>query len=153
MLLPFRDEQPVLHEVLVGDPFARFLGATLEAVRPGYARMSLVLRPELAGPHGMTHGGTVFALAEAALAAATHAYNLVHLALNVNITFHQATRPGDTLVAEVQEQRAGNRTGGYTITVTDQHEQLIATCQAVVYRTRQPVVPPENESPTPEQSR
>lgn len=150
MPLPFRDEQSALYEVLTADPFANFLGATLEAVRPGYARMSLALRPELAGPHGMTHGGTVFALAEAALAAATHAYNLVHLALNVNITFHQATRPGDTLVAEVQEQRAGNKTGGYAITVTDQHERLIATCQAVVYRTRQPVVPSENEPSSPD---
>lgn len=126
-----------LYTTLLGDPFARFLGATLEAVEPGYARMTLLVRPELAGPQGVTHGGAVFALAEAALAAATHAYNRVHLALNVNITFHSATRPGDTLTAEVQEQRAGGRTAAYAMTVTDQQGTLVATCQAVVYRTQQ----------------
>jgi acyl-CoA thioesterase len=136
----FPHEQPSVYETLLSDPFTRFLGATLEEVYPGYARMRLEVRPELAGPQGVTHGGTVFALAEAALAAATHAYNVVHLALNINITFHQATRPGDTLVAEVQEQRAGGRTAAYQITVSDQTGSLVATCQGVVYRTRQPFV-------------
>ncbi|MBA3534504.1 MAG: hotdog fold thioesterase [Ardenticatenales bacterium] len=116
----FPQTNPLLYETLQADPFTRFLGATLEEVSPGYARMRLAVRPELAGPQGVTHGGTVFALAEAALAAATHAYNVVHLALNINITFHQATRPGDTLIAEVQEQRAGGRTASYQVTVTDQ---------------------------------
>ena len=130
-----------LYTTLKDDAFARFLGATLEEVEPGYARMTLLVRPELAGPQGVTHGGAVFALAEAALAAATHAYNRVHLALNVNITFHSATRPGDTLTAEVQEQRAGGRTAAYAIIVTDQQGTLVATSQAVVYRTQQLLVP------------
>lgn len=135
-----QQSHPILYDTLSSDPFSAFLGATLDEIRPGYARMSLVVRPELAGPQGVTHGGTVFALAEAALAAATHAYNKIHLALNVNITFHSASRPGDRLTAEVHEQRAGGRTGGYTMTVTDQDEKLVATCQAVVYRTKKPLV-------------
>ena len=131
---------PVLREAIDTDAFSAFLGARLEEVRPGYARMRLTVRPELAGPQGVTHGGAIFALAEAALAAATHAYNTIHLALNVNITFHSATRPGDTLEAVVEEQRVGGRTGGYAIIVRDQHGTLVATCQAVVYRTRKPLV-------------
>lgn len=136
---------PALLAMLEEDPFTRFLGATLEAVRPGYAKMSLTVRPELSGPQGVTHGGTVFALAEAALAAATHAYNRVHLALNINITFHQASRPGDTLTVEVTEQRAGGRTAAYQMTVTDQQGALIATCQGVVYRTRRVFVEAKEE--------
>lgn len=134
-----------LYATLLDDPFTRFLGATLEEVEPGYARMSLVVRPELAGPQGVTHGGALFALSEAALAVATHAYNRVHLALNVNITFHSPTRPGDTLIAEVQEQRAGGRTAAYVITVTDQQGTLVATSQAVVYRTQQVLVREDEE--------
>lgn len=134
------DLSPELRAALADDPFANWLGATLEAVRPGYARMSLTVRPAHCGPHGLTHGGTVLSLAEAALAAATHAYNIVHLALNVNATFQKATRPGDRLTATVEEQRAGKRTGGYSMTVVDQRGELIASCQAVVYRTREPFV-------------
>jgi acyl-CoA thioesterase len=120
---PLNPQASALYATLLADPFTRFLGATLEEVEPGYARMSLVVRPELAGPQGVTH-----------------AYNRVHLALNVNITFHSATRPGDTLTAEVQEQRAGGRTAAYVITVTDQQGTLVATSQAVVYRTQQVLV-------------
>ncbi|MCB0077904.1 MAG: PaaI family thioesterase [Anaerolineales bacterium] len=134
------DLSPELRDALAADPFANWIGAALDEVSAGHARMSLTVRPEHCGPHGLTHGGTIMALAEAALAAATHAHNRVHLALNVNVTFHSATRPGDHLIATVDEQRAGGRTAGYAMTVVDQGGTLVATCQAVVYRTREPFV-------------
>lgn len=134
---------PDLRAALAADPFRHHLGATLEEVGPGHARVSMVVGPEHCGPHGMTHGGALFALAETALAAATHAHDRLHLALNVNITFHEATRPGARLVAEVSEQRAGGRTAAYTITVQDGSGMLVASCQAVVYRTRRSFLNPE----------
>lgn len=129
-----------LYNAIANDPFAKTIGATLDELRPGYARMSLTVTPNLVGPHGKTHGGTVMSLAETALAAATHAYGNIHLALSVNVTFHNATTVGDTLTAEVNEQRAGGRIAGYNINVTDQNTTLIATCQAVVYKTNQPLI-------------
>jgi acyl-CoA thioesterase len=126
---------PELYGMIAADPFARLLGTSLDDLRPGHARMSLTVTPDLVGPHGKTHGGTVMSLAEAALAAATHAYGTIHLALSVNVTFHKATTAGDRLTAEVIEQRAGGRIGGYEMHVTDQDGALVATCQAVVYRT------------------
>ena len=129
---------PELLAVLHSDPFTRALGATVEEVRPGYARLRLVVRDDQAGPHGYTHGGTVMSLAEAALAAATHAYGTVHMALSVTVHFHSSTRPGDSLTAEAAEQHAGGRTAGYTMRVEEGAGRLIASCQAVVYRTRDP---------------
>jgi acyl-CoA thioesterase len=134
------DLDPALYAAVAADPFAKLLGATLDEVRPGYARMSLTITPELVGPHGKTHGGTVMSLAEAALAAATHANGTIHLALNVNTTFHNATTIGDTLIAEVTPQRTGGRIAGYEMRVIDQHGALVATFQAVVYKTNQPLV-------------
>ena len=131
-----------LYAAISADPFANLLGATLDEVRPDYARMSLVITPSLVGPHGKTHGGTVMSLAESALAAATHAHGTVHLALNVNISFHNATTIGDTLIAEVTAQKAGGRIGCYEMRVVDQNGTLIATCQAVVYKTNQPLITP-----------
>ncbi len=131
------DITPELRAAIAADPFAQHIGATLDEVRPGYARMSVTITPALVGPHGKTHGGAIMALAEAALAAATHAYGTIHLALNVNVTFHQATTIHDRLCAEVEAQRVGGRVGGYGITITNQNDHLVATCQAVVYKTRQ----------------
>lgn len=134
------DLDPALVASITADPFAKLLGATLEALRPNYARMQLVITHDLVGPHGKTHGGTVMSLAEAALAAATHANGTVHLALSVNTIFHNATTIGDILTAEVTPQRTGGRIAGYEMRVTDQHGGIVATFQAVVYKTNQPLI-------------
>lgn len=131
---------PELYAAIAADPFAMRIGATLETLSPGFARMRLTVTPDLVGPHGKTHGGTVMSLAEAALAAATHANGTVHLALSVNTTFHYATTIGDTLTADVRPQRTGGRIAGYEMRVTDQHGTLVASFQAVVYKTNQPLV-------------
>ena len=130
--------RPELLAALRGDRFTQSLGATLDEVGPGHATLRMVVREEQAGPHGLTHGGTVMSLAEAALAAATHAHGTVYMALSVTVHFHTSTRPGDTLIAEAQEQHAGGRTAGYTMRVHDGNGTLVASCQAVVYRTREP---------------
>ena len=131
---------PALRAKLETDGFARLLGAELLDVKPGHARMALDLKPEHHGTPGVTHGGTVFALAEAALAAATHAYNLIHLALSVNIVFHSTTRAGDRLIADVRPHHSGKRTATYNIEIRDQNDTLVASLQAVVYRTKTPLI-------------
>lgn len=137
------DLDPSLYAAIAADPFAKLIGATLDELRPDYARISLTITPDLVGPHGKTHGGTVMSLAEAALAAATHANGTVHLALSVNTIFHNATTVGDTLTAEVTPQRTGGRIAGYEMRVIDQQDTLVATFQAVVYKTNQPLITDE----------
>lgn len=131
---------PALYTAIANDPYAQYIGATLEAVQLGAARMSLVLHPHHMGPHGKTHGGAIFSLTQATLSAAAHSYNIVSLALTVNITFHSTSQPGDTLTAEVSEQKGGGRIGSYRIQVLDQHDTLVASGQALVYRTGQMLV-------------
>lgn len=58
-------------EQRVRDSFARqkvmgFLGAALDDVAPGYARISLPYRPELSQQHGYFHGGIVGTIADSA---------------------------------------------------------------------------------------
>ena len=96
---------------------------------------------------GVTHGGVVFALADVALAVATHAYNRVHLALNLSINYHRATRPGERLIAEARERHRGGRICSYEIEVRDGEEVLVASLLAMVYRTREQLV--EEDAPVP----
>jgi acyl-CoA thioesterase len=60
----------------------------------------------------------------------------VAVALNMNLTFHQAPEVGDVLTAESKELHCGRRTATYLISVTDSQNRLIATCQALAYRKR-----------------
>ena len=123
------------------DPFANWLGATIETIEPGYSRVSLVVTESMLNFHAMTHGGLVFALGDIAFAAASNSHGQTALALNVAISFLRPTGAGDHLVAEAKEVQMGGATALYDIVVTEQNSQkLVAKSQATVYRKRETFV-------------
>lgn len=119
------------------DPFARRMGIELQEVRAGYSRVSMTLTPDMLNFHGIPHGGAIFSLADAAFAAASNSDGQTAVALSVTISFLAAAEPGSHLVAEAQELRKGHRSGFYQIAVRKETGELIATCQAVVYRRQE----------------
>jgi acyl-CoA thioesterase len=119
---------------IAADPYAESLGIETLALRPGYSRMRLVPEPSMVNFHGMVHGGVIFALADAAFAAASNAHGDPAVALMMSIQFFDAARAGRALVAEAREDRLGRRAGFYAMTVTDETGRTIATCQGVVHR-------------------
>jgi acyl-CoA thioesterase len=117
------------------DPFSAHLGAVIEAVEPGYSRVSLVVTAEMTNFHGTTHGGVIFSLGDIAFAAASNAGDQRAVALNVSIVFLRATQVGDHLIAEARAQAVSRRTALYELTVTEAKSgQLVATSQALAYR-------------------
>lgn len=128
---------PAIETHIRKDAFATFLGATIEAIEPGYSRVSLKVSVSMLNFHGMTHGGLVFALGDIAFAAASNSHGQTALALNVAISFLRATIAGDHLVAEAKEVHLGGATALYDIVVTESGSgQLVAKSQATVYRKR-----------------
>lgn len=132
-----------MREIISADPFARHMGIELVELRPGYSRMSMHITEDMANFHGMTHGAAIFALADAAFAAACNSWGQVSIALEVTITFLSATRPGDRLWAEACEEHQGRRTALYRLTVTDENGQVVASCQALAYRKDNWLVEPD----------
>ena len=57
------------------------------------------------------------------------------VALNVNVTYVSSPEPGKLLRAEAREITRTKKTAGYDIKVTEKGGRLIATCQALAYRT------------------
>ncbi len=128
------------------DPFANYLGAQVEIIEPGHSRVSLTVTEDMANFHGMTHGGVIFALGDIAFAAAGNSRGQIAVALNVNMHFLKASKPGDHLVAEAREQHVGGRTGLYEISVWDEDtDELVAKSQDLVYRKRDWFVAPEDQ--------
>ena len=119
------------------DAYAKWIGATIEAIDRGYSRVSLVVTESMLNFHGMTHGGIVLSLGDIAFAAASNSHGQTAVALNVNTTFLRATGVGDHLIAEAQEVNLGGATALYDIVVTEKNShQLVAKSQAIVYRKR-----------------
>lgn len=119
------------------DSFANFLGAEVEIVAPGHSRVTLTVTEDMLNFHGMTHGGVVFSIGDMAFAAASNSRGQTAVALSVDIVFLKATLPGDRLVAEAIEQHQAGRTALYDITVKDQHGDLVAKSQDLVYRKKE----------------
>jgi acyl-CoA thioesterase len=124
------------------DAFARFLGATVEIIKPGHSRASLTVTGDMTNFNGTTHGGVIFAIGDLAFAAACNSHGRVAVALNVSIVFIKPSRVGDRLVAEATEVHAGRQTSLYDIIIYKQDTgELIARSQDQAYRMNQWIVP------------
>ena len=116
------------------EPFAKKLGLKLIDLDEGYAAVEMVCKKEMENIFQMTHGGAIFTLIDEAFELACNSHGTVAVALNVNITYHRAPSVESTLRAEAKEVAKTRRTGSYYITVKDEKENLIASCQALAYR-------------------
>lgn len=119
---------------LRNDPFPNHLGVQVIELQPGYARVSLAVDGHMTNIHRITHGGVVFTVADVALGLASNSHGPSAVAVNVNINFIRASRPGDTLIATATEEHLGRRTASYRVTVEDQLGKLVAVTQGLVYR-------------------
>jgi acyl-CoA thioesterase len=116
------------------DALARHLGIDLVEIKPGYARATMEVKPELLNGVGVTHGGAIFSLADIVFAAASNAHGPVALALNVNIQFLKATSLGEVLTATAREENLTRKTGLYRMEVRDGGGGLVAVAEGLVYR-------------------
>jgi len=108
------------------DHAARALGIALLDVRPGFARMSMLVRLDMVNGHRTCHGGLIFTLADTAFAYSCNSHNKNAVAQHCAITFVQPAREGDLLTAEGVEQSLSGRSGIYDIKVTNQNGETVA---------------------------
>lgn len=108
------------------DAGSKWLGASLDAVGPGTARMSMTVEKHHTNGHDICHGGYIFTLADSAFAFACNSYNQNVVAQHNTITYLAPGRRGDVLTAEAREVARSGRSGLYDVRVTNQDGALIA---------------------------
>ena len=134
-----QDDVPAeLFARLAADPLALHLGIELEEVRPGYARATMTVGPQLLNTVGSAHGGATMALLDVVHAAVSNSHGTLAIAQDVHTEFLAAGRPGDRLVAEGVEVHRSNRTAVYRIEARGQDGRLVATALARVFRLGTP---------------
>lgn len=112
--------------MLKRDAASKLIGLSLITIRPGYAKMTMVVRPDMVNGHRMCHGGYLFTLADSAFAYACNSYNLNTVASACHIDFLASARIGDSLEAECEERSLAGRTGIYDTTIRNSHGKVIA---------------------------
>jgi acyl-CoA thioesterase len=116
------------------DPASRALGMALDAIRPGYARMSMRVREDMLNGHGTCHGGYLFMLADSAFAFACNSHNFNTVGAGCTIDYLAPGRAGDVLAAEAVEQALAGKTGVYDVAVRNQDGALLALFRGKSHR-------------------
>lgn len=116
------------------------LGIQLLEVRPGFARMQMVVRNDMLNGHAMCHGGFIFTLADSTFAFACNSYNVQTVAAGCNIEFLAPAFEGERLQAEAVEQSRSGKTGIYDIVVTNPEGRKIALMRGKSHQLKGAVV-------------
>ncbi len=126
------------------DAATRSLGATIEFVAPGQARLAMTVQSHMLNGHGVCHGGYITTLADSAFAYACNSRNAATVAAGLAIEFVAPGRPGDRLVAAAREVSLHGRTGHYDVMVHNQEGTLIALMRGRSHQlSNQQVIAPE----------
>ena len=121
------------------EPYARKFGLKLIGLEDGYSKVEMNFTHDMENIFGMAHGGALFAIIDEAFETASNSHGTVAVALNMNVTYLSSPSKGSRLVAEAKELSLTNKTASYDIKVVDEQNRLIASCQALVYRTGKPL--------------
>jgi acyl-CoA thioesterase len=108
------------------DEASRGLGMELVAVEPGHAVLAMMVTERMVNGHKTCHGGFIFTLADSAFAFACNTTNQRTVAQHCAITFLNAARLGDRLVARAVERQRMGRSGITDVTVTREEGFVIA---------------------------
>jgi acyl-CoA thioesterase len=108
------------------EPIASFLDFKLVEMTPGYAKVSIKLKPEYLNFHGVIFGGIVMSLADQAFGYAVNSINYPGVASQFNIYFLASALLEDELTAEGRVIKNGRRVSVAEVSVTNQNGKLIA---------------------------
>lgn len=132
-------EQVVAH-MMKNDLFSQWLGIEVLDVKEGYSKIKMTVRKEMINGFGIVHGGIAFALSDSAFAFACNNRNVLSVALDTAINFTKPVHVGDILTAESKEIHNGKSTGLYHITVTNQHNHIVALFKGTCFRTNKSLI-------------
>jgi acyl-CoA thioesterase len=118
------------------DRFARYNGIVLLEAENGHAKSSMKITPDHLNGLGIVHGGAIFSLADFTFAAASNSRGNVAVAINASIYYVTAVSSG-TLYADARETSLNHKLGTYTIDVTNEPGELLASFQGMVYRKKE----------------
>lgn len=104
---------------------------TVDEARTGYARVRMLLRPDMLNGYRSAHGGMIFAIADTAFAYACNSHNDRTVAQQASIVFLAPAQEGDVLIAEAREDALAGRSGVYSVEVRTEDGRIIARFQGL----------------------
>lgn len=130
----------VVQHMMQHDLFSQWLGIEVLDIKEGYSKIKMAVRKEMVNGFGIVHGGVAFSLADSAFAFACNNRNVLSVALDTAINFIKPVHVGDELTAEAKELHNGKSTGLYHISISNQHDHVVAIFKGTCFRTDKKLV-------------
>jgi acyl-CoA thioesterase len=130
----------VVAHMMQHDLFSQWLGIEVIDVKEGYSKIKMTVREEMINGFGIVHGGIAFSLSDSAFAFACNNRNVLSVALDTSINFLKPVAVGDILTAEAKELHNGKSTGLYQISISNQHDHVVAIFKGTCYRTSKTLI-------------
>ncbi len=130
----------VVQHMMEHDLFSQWLGINVMEIKEGYSKITMTIRKEMINGLGIIHGGVAFSMADSAFAFACNNRNVLSVALDTSINFLKPVHVDDVLIAEAKELHNGKSTGLYHITITNQHNHVVAVFKGTCYRTNKTLI-------------
>lgn len=114
-----------VEQMWADDAASRALGMELLEVGEGSARVRMRVREDMINGWEICHGGIVATLADSAFALACNSRGAVTVAAGFDVTFLEAVRLGDELVATAREVALRGRSGLYDVSVRRTSDDVV----------------------------
>ncbi|PCJ80540.1 MAG: thioesterase [Bacteroidetes bacterium] len=123
--------------MLLDDKMTAWLKAEVIECTPGFCKLEMVTRSEMANGFGIIHGSITFALADSAIAFAANAHGRHAVSLNTSIRHLEPVKIGDTLVAEAIVTTLKHRIVNVDSVILNQSGVRVADVRAMGYRKKE----------------
>ena len=121
------------------DRASQGLGMRILEARPGFAKLSMVVREDMLNGHSVCHGGLIFSLADSAFAFSCNSHGGAVVGASASMDFLAPARGGDELTAVAVERWRSKRSGVYEVTVANQHGDTVALFRGRSHQVREHV--------------
>ncbi len=125
----------VIEHLYSNDRFSQWLGIKVLESDKGSVKLQMAIRKEMINGFGVCHGGITFAFADSALAFASNSHGRLSVLLDASMSYPAPVYEKDVLIANAKQMSLTKKIGIYSITISNQHDEIVGIFKGTVYRT------------------
>ena len=126
----------IVNKMISNDSFSKWLGIEIIELSEGFCKLQMKIRDDMTNGFKIAHGGISYSLADSALAFASNSYGFQSLTIESSINYFKKVNSGDILSAVTNEINKTEKIANYSIVVSNQNNEKIASFIGKVHRTK-----------------
>ncbi|MDA7596352.1 hotdog fold thioesterase [Flavobacteriales bacterium] len=126
----------IVNKMMSNDSFSKWLGIEIIELSEGFCKLQMKIRDDMTNGFKIAHGGITYSLADSALAFASNSNGFQSLTIESSINYFKKVNSGDILSAVTNEINKTEKIAKYSIVVSNQNNEKIASFNGKVHRTK-----------------